>query len=98
MVVTGCRHSLSVALYVALLMHHPGKRGDDNAGDSHQHAKVPEYSSAGEQRDRGDHQGDLHEHFREIEAVRLAAGKFGLIFGFAGLAVEIWPGNRPTDR
>jgi hypothetical protein len=40
-------------------------------------------------RDRGDDQGDLQEHFAQIEAVGFAAGVFGLVLGFVRLAVEL---------
>jgi len=51
---------------------------------------VPEYAAAGEQRDRGNHQGDLQEDFSQIEAIGFAASKFGFLFQFAGLGVEFF--------
>src|SRR5208282_4107422 len=71
------------------LAHHPGRGGDENSYGRHQQAEVPEYSSAGEQGDRGDHQGDLQEDLAEIEAVGFAVGEDEFLLELAGFGLEL---------
>src|ERR1700676_4809604 len=71
-----------------LLMDNPGRRSDENSCRRHKQAEVPEYAAAGEQSDRGDHQGNLQEDFAEIETVGFVSGEFAFLLQFAGLGVE----------
>src|ERR1035441_10908460 len=73
-----------------LLVHDPGRGGDDNAGGRHEQAEIPEYAAAREQSDGGDHQRDLQEDFAQMEALGLAAGKGGNLFPFARLGAELF--------
>src|SRR5271170_6116244 len=70
--------------------HHPSRCRNQNPRSRYQQTEVPEQPPPREQRDRRNHQGNLQEHFAQIEAVSLAAGKFGFVFHFVGRFVEFF--------